>query len=59
MTAMRSRLVKDLESFDKLRTNGKSCKMIERIPFMLRFSKHETSFFNNMLKSRSPCRPNT
>jgi hypothetical protein len=42
-----SRLLKNLsESFDGLRTNGeREFEMIEKIPFMLRLSKHSVSFF--------------
>jgi hypothetical protein len=36
------------EFFDELRTNGKRFGMIEKIPFMLRVSKHELSFFSNL-----------
>jgi hypothetical protein len=42
---MVSRLLKNLsESFDALRTNGGGFEMIEKNPFMLRFSKHEVLF---------------
>ena len=51
--------LRDSESFDELRTNGKSREMIERIPFMLRFSKHDTPFFSDLLKSRILCRSKT
>ena len=37
------------ESFDELRTNGGDFEMIEKIPFMLRFSKHETPFFRSLV----------
>ncbi|HEX4987311.1 MAG TPA: hypothetical protein VFW91_00905, partial [Candidatus Binatia bacterium] len=33
------------ESFDELRTNGKRFERVEKIPFMLRHSKHEAPFF--------------
>jgi len=44
--------MKNSESFDELRarseftegTNGKGFEMIEKIPFMLRLSKHEALF---------------
>jgi hypothetical protein len=41
--------MKNSESFDELRTNGKGIEMIENIPFMLRRSKHEAPFFSNLL----------
>jgi hypothetical protein len=34
-----------LESFDELRTNGREFEIVDKIPFMLRFSKHDPRSF--------------